>query len=127
MVNDYGDQANLIGIKTGEPETIFNINIKSSKNHGYFGQLSAGEGRDATPQVDGKKDWNRFVAQANLFNFNDSRQIAILGNFNNTNTNFFYFGGSVGRQGGAGGPPGGNNVTNGITTARSVGFNYRDS
>lgn len=127
MVNDYGDQANLTGIKTGEPETILNINIKASKNHGYFGQLSAGEGRDAIPH-DGTKDGNRFVVQGNLFNFNDSRQIAILGDFNNTNTNLFNFGGSGGRPGGGGGgPPGGNSVTNGITTARSVGFNYRDS
>lgn len=128
MVNDYGDQANLTGIKTGEPETILNINIKASKNHGYFGQVSAGDGRDAIPQVAGTKEGNRFVLQGNLFNFNDSRQIAILGNLNNTNTNLFNFGGPGGRPGRAGGgPPGGNNVTNGINTARSVGFNYRDS
>lgn len=125
MVNDYGDQANLTGIKTGEPETILNINIKPSRNHGYFGQASVGDGRDAIPQVDGTKDANRYIAQANLFNFDGNRQIAILGNLNNTNTNLFNFGGPGG-GGGRGGPPG-SNVTNGITTARSIGFNYRDS
>jgi hypothetical protein len=130
MVNDYGDQANLTGIKTGEPETILNINIKPSRNHGYFGQASAGGGRDDIPEVAGTKDANRYIAQANMFSFNDNRQIAILGNYNNTNTNLFNFGGPGGGGGGrqGGGPPGGNNnSTNGITTARSIGFNYRDS
>lgn len=132
MVSDYGDQANLTGIKTGDPETILNINIRPSRNHGYFGQVSAGGGRDAIPQVAGTKDANRYIAQGNLFSFADTRQIAVLGNLNNTNTNLFSFGGpggggGGGRQGGGGGPPGANNATNGITTARSLGFNYRDS
>jgi hypothetical protein len=124
MINDYGDQANLTGIKTGDPETILNINIKPSRNHGIFGQFSAGGGRDAIPQVDGTKDGNRFIAQGNLFNFDGNRQIAVLGNLNNTNTSLFNFGGPGGRQGG-GGP--GSTSSAGITTARSIGFNYRDS
>ncbi|MDB4903129.1 MAG: hypothetical protein JWQ63_2410 [Mucilaginibacter sp.] len=129
MVNDYGDQANLTGIKTGEPETILNINIKPSRNHGYFGQASAGAGQDAIPQIDGTKDQSRYLAQFNLFNFNGNQQVAVLGNLNNTNTSLFNFGGPGGGGGGrgGGGPPGGNNITNGITTARSIGFNYRDS
>jgi len=129
MVNDYGDQANLTGIKTGEPETILNINIKPSRNHGYFGQASAGDGMDAIPQIDGTKDQNRYLAQFNLFNFDGNQQIAVLSNLNNTNTNLFNFGGPGGGGGGrgGGGPPGSNNVQNGITTARSIGFNYRDS
>jgi hypothetical protein len=129
MVNDYGDQANLTGIKTGEPETILNINIKPSRNHGYFGQASAGTGQDAIPQIDGTKDQSRYLAQFNLFNFSGNQQVAVLGNLNNTNTSLFNFGGPGGGGGGrgGGGPPGSNNITNGITTARSLGFNYRDS
>jgi hypothetical protein len=132
MVNDYGDQANLTGIKTGEPETILNINIKPSRNHGYFGQASGGLGKDAIPQVAGTKEGTRFIAQANLFNFNGDQQFAVLGNLNNTNTNLFNFGGPGGGGGGRGGggrggPPGGNNTPNGITTARAIGLNYRDS
>ena len=129
MVNDYGDQANLTGIKTGEPETILNINIKPSRNHGYFGQASAGGGEDAIPQIDGTKDQSRYLAQFNLFNFEGNQQLAVLGNLNNTNTSLFNFGGPGGGGGGrgGGGPPGSNNITNGITTARSIGFNYRDS
>lgn len=117
MVNDYGDQANLTGIKSGEPETILNINVKPSRNNGYFGQVSAGGGQDAIPQVDGTTDKARYIGQGNLFSFSGDRQIAVLGNLNNTNTSLFNFG-----------PPGSNNTpTNGITTARSFGFNYRDS
>jgi hypothetical protein len=128
FVNDYGDQANLTGIKTGEPQTILNINILPSKNHGYFGQASAGDGQDAIPQVDGTKDQNRYLAQFNLFDFNGDQQIAVLSNLNNTNTNLFNFGGPGGGGGrGGGGPPGSNTSPNGITTARSIGLNYRDS
>ena len=125
FVNDYGDQANLTGIKTGDPQTILNINIKPSRNHGIFGQASAGGGQDAIPQIDGTKDAARYIAQGNMFDFDGNRQIAVLANYNNTNTNLFNFGGPGG--GGGRGGPGGNNNTNGITTARSIGLNYRDS
>ncbi|HVW98336.1 MAG TPA: outer membrane beta-barrel protein [Mucilaginibacter sp.] len=128
MVNDYGDQNNLTGIKTGDPETVLNINIKPSRNHGYFGQVSAGGGSDAIPQVAGSKNDARYIAQANMFNFSDGQQIAVLANLNNTNTSLFNFGGpGGGRRGGGGGPPGSNNNSSGITTARSIGMNYRDS
>jgi hypothetical protein len=131
VVDDYGDQANITGIKTGDPQKVLNINIKPSKNYGYFGQATAGGGRDAIPETDGTKDGDRYIASANIFSFSGNRQIAISGNLNNTNTNLFNFGGGGpgggGRPGG-GGPPGLNsNSANGITTARSLGFNYRDS
>jgi len=126
FVNDYGDQANLTGIKSGDPQTILNINIKPSRNHGVFGQVSAGGGQDAIPQIDGTKDAARYIGQGNMFNFEGDRQIAVLANYNNTNTNLFNFGGPGGGGGGRGGP-GGSNNTNGITTARSIGLNYRDS
>lgn len=117
MINDYGDQANLTGIKSGEPETVMNINIKPGMAKSYFGQLTAGDGRDAIPQVDGTTDQNRYQLQGNYFRFNDGQQIAVLGNLNNTNTSLFNFG-----------RPGSNNApTSGITTTRTAGFNYRDS
>ncbi|HTI58350.1 outer membrane beta-barrel protein [Mucilaginibacter sp.] len=129
VVDDYGDQANITGIKSGDPQKVLNINIRKDKNYGYFGQGTVGGGRDAIPQVDGTKDGGRYIASTNIFSFSGDRQIAVSGNLNNTNTNLFNFGGGGpggGRRGG--GPPGlfGGN-TNGITTARSLGFNYRDS
>jgi hypothetical protein len=126
VIDDYGDQANITGIKTGEPEKVLNINIKPSKNYGYFGQATVGGGQDMLPNTDEK---GRYVASGNLFRFDGDRQLAVLGNLNNTNTNLFSFGGPPGGGGGPrGGGPGGNaNAANGITTARSIGFNYRDS
>jgi len=127
VVDDYGDQANITGVKSGDPQKVLNINIKKDKNYGYFGQGTVGAGRDAIPQVDGSKDDNRYVASANIFSFSGDRQVSVSGNLNNTNTNLFNFGGGPG-GGRGGGPPGlfGNNA-NGITTAKSFGFNYRDS
>ena len=127
MLNDYGDQANMTGIKTGDPETVLNINIKPSRNHGYFGQVSAGAGHDAIPDKGSISGSARYIAQGNMFNFNDGQQIAVLANLNNTNTNLFNFGGPGGRQGGGGGPGGNNNNQAGISINRSVGLNYRDS
>jgi hypothetical protein len=131
VIDDYGDQANITGVKSGEPEKILNITIKPSKNYGYFGQATVGAGRDAIPGIDQSKEGSRYVAQGNLFRFDGDRQIAALGNLNNTNTNLFSFGGRPGGGGpggGPGGPPGSSSSSaNGITTARSLGFNYRDS
>ncbi len=127
VIDDYGDQANVNGFKTGDPVKVLNINIKPSKNFGYFGQASAGDGTDDIPQHGDVQDQNRYVAQANLFSFNGDRQIAFLGNYNNTNTNLFNFGGPGGGRG-PGGPPGSNSGSgNGITTARTFGLNYRDT
>ncbi|HEY9196037.1 MAG TPA: carboxypeptidase-like regulatory domain-containing protein, partial [Mucilaginibacter sp.] len=128
VIDDYGDQANLTGVKSGEPDKILNITIKQSKNYGYFGQASVGVGKDAIPGISNSLENNRYLASANLFSFNGDRQLAFLGNLNNTNTNLFSFGQGGPRGGGPGGPPGGNGGnSNGITTARSFGFNYRDS
>ncbi|WP_184541855.1 outer membrane beta-barrel protein [Mucilaginibacter sp. FT3.2] len=128
IIDDYGDQANLTGVKSGEPDKILNITIKQSKNYGYFGQASLGGGKDAIPGISNSQEGNRYVASANVFSFSGDRQLAFLGNLNNTNTNLFTFGGGGPRGGGPGGPPGSNSSSsNGITTARSFGFNYRDS
>jgi hypothetical protein len=128
VVDDYGDQANITGIKTGDPQKVLNINIKQDKNYGYFGQATVGGGRDAIPQTHGSTDDDRYIASANVFSFNGNRQIAVSGNLNNTNTNLFNFGGGPGGRGGPGGPPPGfGSGTNGITTARAFGLNYRDN
>ena len=127
VVDDYGDQANITGIKTGDPQKVLNINIKPSKNYGYFGQGTVGAGRDDIPTKGNISDADRYVASENVFSFDGNRQIAVSGNLNNTNTNLFNFGGGPG-GGRGGGPPGFNsNSANGITTARSIGLNYRDS
>src|SRR6185312_6841081 len=77
IVDDYGDQANITGIKTGDPQKVLNINIRKDKNHGYFGQGTAGGGRDAITQIDGTKDGGRYIASTNIFTFDGNRQISV--------------------------------------------------
>ena len=123
VIDDYGDQANITGIRTGDPQKVLNVNIRQDKNHGYFGRGTIGGGRDAKPAADGSGDDGRYMASANIFSFDGNRQISLSGNLNNTNTSLFNFGTPRGAF--LLGSPGGNQ--NGITTARSLGFNYRDS
>lgn len=138
IIDDYGDQANLTGVKTGEPNKILNFTIRQDKNYGYSLQANAGIGRDALPQSPGVDNALRYLGSINLLNFKGNRQITVLGNINNTNTNTFNFsggGGGGGFNGGGGGgggrvQRGGNNglasTKDGITIARALGANYRD-
>ncbi|MCO5936798.1 outer membrane beta-barrel protein [Mucilaginibacter sp. RB4R14] len=147
IIDDYGDQANLTGVKTGEPAKILNFTIRKDKNFGYFGQATAGEGRDWLPKQDGAdvKNDNRYIGLVNFFKFKGDQQISVLGNLNNTNVNTFSYGAATGAAtggggfggGGGGGGGGRGNAArggssgsttnaNGITNARSIGLNFRD-
>ncbi|GAB2701971.1 TonB-dependent receptor [Mucilaginibacter koreensis] len=151
IVDDYGDQANLTGIRTGEPNKILNITIRKDKNKGYFGQLTAGDGYDGQPAPADNN--NRYLVNGSLFTFKGDQQIAVLGSLNNTNANTFSFGqagggfggggrgagGNFGNGGGGGGGRGnaarggGGNFNSGLATtqdginrAGSIGTNFRD-
>lgn len=136
IIDDYGDQATVSGIKDGDPDKVMNIQIKKDKNKGFFGRATAGYGTQ-----------DRYQASFNGNYFNNNRQISVLANSNNTNTSIFNFNGGGNRgatsmmrsgmavmsnAGGMGGMQnidasafsGGNN--NGIATSSSFGFNYRD-
>ncbi len=143
VIDDYGDQANITGIKDGEPSKVINLQLKKDANHGYFGRLTAGLGTEDRYQ--GSFNWNYF---------NNNTQISLFANSNNTNQSLFNFG-SGGMTGGMssmvkmgqsmmsdmGGGSGlmnamqsgdqgfitGNTGSNtGITATNSIGFNYRD-
>lgn len=151
VVDDYGDQANLTGVKTGEPDKILNIVVRKDKNKGYFGQGTVGGGNDQIPT---SKD-GRYIGNVNANVFNNDQQISVIGNLNNTNANTFTFsgagsgisnrggggGGNFGGGGGNGGGGGGrgnairniglsaNSTTvpvNGLNDTKSIGLNYRD-
>lgn len=150
MIDDYGDQANLTGVKTGEPDKIMNIVIRKDRNVGYSLQATAGDGRDALPKendssnptdpsaINNNENKNRYLGTVNYFNFKGDRQISILGNINNTNINTFTYGsGGVARGGGGGFGGGGGrgnalmgasttSTQNGITDAHAIGLNFRD-
>lgn len=133
IIDDYGDQANLTGIKTGEPNKILNFQIRKDKNYGYSLSATGGDGADALPANPGVSESNRYLGSINSFKFKGDQQIALLGSLNNTNINTFSFGGGGGGFGGGGrgnGGRGGGGGTptpiNGITNAKSLGLNFRD-
>ncbi len=140
IIDDYGDQATVSGIKDGDPDKVMNIQIKKDKNKGFFGRATAGYGTQ-----------DRYQASFNGNYFNNNRQISVLANSNNTNTSLFNFGGGGNRgatsmmrsgmsamsdMGGMGGMnnmmqngntsafSGGSN--SGISSTNAFGFNYRD-
>ena len=127
IVDDYGDQSAFTGIKDGDPTKTLNIQLKKDKNKGYFGNVTAGAGTD-----------KRYLTSLNLNRFNNSQQISVTGNFNNTNANLFDFsripggmgaiaGGMVRSFGGGGGSPFGNFGNNdGVGVTKTLGFNYRE-
>lgn len=119
IIDDYGDRANLTGIKEGEPEKLLNINIQKGKSKGNFGNATVGAGTQ-----------ERYMGRLMANNYNEDRQISLLGSINNTNRNTFNFNGG-GRGGGArganfGGGERGGSGGDGNTLAQSIGFNYRD-
>jgi uncharacterized membrane protein YgcG len=137
MIDDYGDQANLTGVKTGEPDKIMNITIRKDKNYGYTVQGTGGDGADALPESQGIPNENRYLGALNGFTFNGDQQTAFFGSINNTNANTFSFGSTTGGGGFSGGGRGNaargsansgtlTTPTNGIEDAHSLGFNYRD-
>lgn len=118
VIDDYGDQANLTGVRDGEPDKILNFTIRKDKNKGYLARGIVGGG-----------DQERYQGSLFTASFDNDQQLALLGNFNNTNANVFSLtqgavGGGGGRGGRGGGAPGGND---GLTGVNSVGFNYRDT
>jgi len=96
VIDDYGDQANLTGIKTGDPEKVLNINVQEDKKRGYFARGTGGMGNS-----------DRYIANVRGNSFKGERQISFNGIMNNTNM-----------RGGGGG--------DGVTNTKSVGLNYRN-
>ena len=126
VIDDYGDQAAFTGVKDGDPTKTLNIQLKKDKNKGYFGNVTAGAGTD-----------KRYVTSLSVNKFNNSQQLSLLGNLNNTNASLFNFGaiggsmgnmiGSMARSMGIGQGGGGIAATLGnFGTTKSIGLNYRD-
>ena len=118
IIDDYGDQANITGVRDGEADKILNFTVRKDKNKGYLARGIVGGG-----------DQDRYQGSLFAATFDNDQQLAVLGNFNNTNANVFSLtqGAVGGGGGGRGGPGGGGGASNGLTGVNSVGFNYRDS
>ena len=119
IIDDYGDQAAFTGVKGGDATKTLNIQLKKDKNKGYFGNASLAAGTGG-----------RYVNSVTVNKFNDAQQISLIGNLNNTNASAFNFGSMSGAMGGMvrsiGGGIGNLGSSNGISTTKSFGVNYRD-
>ena len=127
IIDDYGEQATVSGIKDGEPEKVMNIQLKKDKNSGYFGRMTAGAGNQ-----------ERYQAAFNGNYFKDKQQVSVIGGSNNNSQSLFNSGGgstrgSMIRSGQDEVSTGDMLLLNagsgsdGITTTNSIGVNYRDT
>ncbi|MBO9681921.1 MAG: TonB-dependent receptor, partial [Flavisolibacter sp.] len=132
VYDDMSEQAKFTQMDDGTRTRAINIKLKKDKKQGWFGKGMAGGGTD-----------ERYQSSVTLNRFNGSRQISVVGSANNLDRQNFSFndviggmgmgsfnggGGNLGRGGGRGGG-GGNNGGgggNGISSPKSLGFNYRD-
>ncbi len=136
VVDDYGDQSAMSGIRDGEPEKVINLQLKKDRNKGVFGRVQAAAGTS-----------ERYNTGMNLNYFNNKKQLSLITNSNNVNQSSFsrgdlggfgggnFGGGGGGRPGGGmqvmiggGGQGGGNNDgqnQDGITRTNSIGTNFR--
>ena len=122
IVDDYGDQANITGIREGEADKILNITIRPDRMKGSVISGAVGGGNQ-----------DRYLVSGNGQFMNQDRQIDVRLNSNNNNTSPFAFGGGGGRGfgggggGGRGGGGGGFGNSGGITNITAGGINYRDN
>lgn len=124
VIDDYGDLANVSGIKDGEPDKIINLQLKKDRNKGIFSRTSVGAGTS-----------DRYALGTNVNFFNNNKQISVFGGANNNNTSTFNFDGGGGSSGGGGRGfqvrIGGNNQggfggDEGLRIANSLGVNFRN-
>jgi len=75
IIQDYGTESKLTGIKSGQPIVVLNINTLDDRSAGRFGQVSVGAG------TDGRYQGNMFANK-----FNREQRLGITGSANNINT-----------------------------------------
>src|SRR5690606_4642579 len=73
IIDDYGDAANLTGIKTGEPQKVTNANIRKDQSRGSFGQAAAGAGHRGS-----------YLGSISANSLPGDRQICLRASVNNT-------------------------------------------
>ncbi|MBC7913716.1 MAG: TonB-dependent receptor [Pyrinomonadaceae bacterium] len=141
LVDDYGDQANITGIRDGDPDKIINITIRPDRMKGSVISGVVGGGDQGRYQVSGTGQF-----------MNKDQQLDTRLNLNNINAFPFNFGGGGGRgfggggggnrggggqggggnrgggqQGGGGFGGGGFGNNGGITNSTGGGLNFRDN
>ena len=73
IINDYGDEANFTGMRTGDSQKMLNLVTKAGQNNGTFGNASVSGGTD-----------HRYGLQGNGNYWEGSKQIGVSSNSSNT-------------------------------------------
>lgn len=73
IINDFGDEANFTGIRSGESQKMLNLVTKPGQNNGTFGNVLASGGTD-----------DRYALQGNANLWQGSKQIGMNSNSSNT-------------------------------------------
>ena len=126
VIDEKSEQAQFTGIDDGEEETILDLGIRKGMMNGWFGNLMGGGGYDL--QGKGAVNDPRYQAAAMVANFTENKQLAFIGNANNTNNRGFNdmaASAMGGMRGGGmrGGMGGGGFGGNGISSSYMAGFN----
>lgn len=146
LFDQASEQSAFSGVDDGDREKTINITTKKDKRKGSFGQQTIGAGPKPGDRNAGSD--TRYSGRVSLSQFNNGRQISVLGMANNVNQQGFTasdlglgnnFGGAGQGQGGGGGSNvvrggagggSGNGAgqvgSNAITTSWAAGINYRD-
>ena len=127
VVDKKSEQAEFTGIDDGEEETVLDLGIKKGMMNGWFGNLMGGGGHDIPGKAGDVNDL-RYQSAAMVANFTESKQLAFIGNANNTNNRGFNdmaASAMGGMRGGGfrGGQGGGGFGGNGISSSYMAGFN----
>ena len=135
VVDKKSEQAEFTGIDDGEEETVLDLGIRKGMMNGWFGNVMGGGGYDL--QGKGAINDPRYQAAAMVANFTESKQLAFIGNANNTNNRGFNDmaagamggmrgGGMRGGQGGMGGGWGGNGISSSYMAGFNGGYTWND-
>jgi hypothetical protein len=109
------EQAKFTQMDDGSRTRTINIKLKKDKKNGVFGKVMAGAGTD-----------NRYQSTLSLHRFSGDRQISLVGSANNLDKQNFSFNDVIGGMGMGNFGAGGGTGSNGISSPKSLGINYRD-
>ena len=112
VVDDYGDQAGLTGIKDGDPQKVLNITTRDDRSVGNIGRATTAEGSN-----------DRYDEKLFLQRINANEQLGLIGELKNTVNGVASTGINASGGGQAGGGSGG---SGGTTTSVNPSLSYRD-
>jgi hypothetical protein len=107
VIDDYGDLANVTGMKVGEPAKITNINIRKDRSHGNIGNATVGVGTRGC-----------YLGSVMASNFRNERQLSMQASTTNATIGANTFDGIRAET---------VNQGNGITSNTIAGLNYRNT